>query len=516
MTVLVSVLGDQLSLDLSALRDADPAQTVVLMVEVADETTYVRHHKQKLAYILSAMRHHAAALREAGWRVDYVELEEPDNAGSFTGELARAIQRHAPDRIIVTEAGEWRVAAMLDQWQTLFGLPVEIRPDTRFLASHADFDAWADRQTGRLVMEGFYREMRIRYDLLLEADDKPTGGRWNFDKENRKPAATDLFMPQPLRFSPDAITQDVLALIERRFPGNPGSLHPFEWAVTAEDAARQADTFFAHAMAQFGAYEDAMLTGERHLWHSILSPYLNSGLLDPLDLCRRAEAEYSAGRAPLNSVEGYIRQILGWREYMRGIYWREGPDYVQRNFFGHTRNLPSWYWTGETDMHCQREAIGQTLATAHAHHIQRLMVTGNFALLIGADPIQVHQWYLEVYVDAYEWVELPNTLGMSQFGDGGLLGTKPYVSSGAYIDRMSDYCGHCRYDVKQRVGPDACPFNALYWDFLARHEDKLGDNPRLRMPYRNWRRWSAKLQDETRAQAATFLANLDAGGPDGY
>ena len=515
MTVLVPILGDQLTPSISSLLGADPADTVVLMTEVADETSYVRHHKAKLAYILSAMRHHADALRLAGWQVDYVRLDDPDNSGSFTGEIARAIQRHAPDRIAVTEAGEWRVAAMLDQWQTLFGIPVDIRPDRRFLATHANFADWAARQSGRLVMEGFYREMRVRYGLLLDGG-KPTGGRWNFDKENRKPAQADLLMPHPLAFVPDAITRDVLDLVAARFPDHPGSLAGFSWAVTAADAERQAAYFFRHALPQFGDFEDAMLTGERHLWHSILSPYINSGLLDPLDLCRRAEAEYRTGRAPINSVEGYIRQILGWREYMRGIYWREGPAYVERNFFAHTRKLPGWYWTGETDMHCLKEAIGQTLATAHAHHIQRLMVTGNFALLIGADPRQVHQWYLEVYLDAYEWVELPNTLGMSQFGDGGLLGTKPYVSSGAYIDRMSDYCGHCRYDVKQRLGPDACPFNALYWDFMARHEGKLGDNPRLRMPYRTWREQSAQAQGATRAQAAAFLADLDADGPAGY
>jgi deoxyribodipyrimidine photolyase-related protein len=515
VTVLVPILGDQLSPAISALRGADPADTVVLMMEVADETTYVRHHKQKLAYILSAMRHHAGALREAGWRVDYVALDGPDNAGSFTGELARAIQRHRPDRIVVTEAGEWRVAAMLDQWETLFALPVEIRADDRFLVTHADFAEWADRQRGRLVMEGFYREMRVKTGLLLDGG-KPAGGRWNFDKENRKPASTGLFMPTALRFAPDAITQEVLDLVSRRFPNNPGGLDGFDWAVTAAEAEAQADSFFAHALADFGAYEDAMLTGERHLWHSILSPYINSGLLDPLDLCRRAEAEYRAGRAPLNSVEGYVRQIIGWREFMRGIYWREGPDYVRRNFLEHTRNLPSWYWTGETDAHCLKEALGQTLATAHAHHIQRLMVTGNFALLIGADPAQVHEWYLEVYVDAYEWVELPNTLGMSQYGDGGVIATKPYVSSGAYIDRMSDYCGKCRFDVKQRTGPDACPFNALYWDFLARHEDKLRSNPRLRSTYRTWDRFSAPVQQATRAQAAAFLHQLDAGGPAGY
>ena len=507
MKTLIPVLGDQLSFDVSSLDGAAPADAVVLMMEVADETTYVRHHRKKIAYILSAMRHHAAALVQAGWHVDYVRLDDPDNAGSFTGEVARAIARHAPDRIVVTEAGEWRVAAMIDAWETLIGLPVDIRADTRFVASHADFETWAATRK-ELTMEWFYRAMRARTGLLMDGA-KPAGDRWNFDKENRKPAKADLLMPRPLSFPPDAITQEVLSLVADRFADHPGSLDDFDYAVTAADAARQADAFFAHALPQFGDYEDAMLTGERFLWHSILSPYINSGLLDPLDLCRRAEAEYRAGRAPLNSVEGYVRQILGWREYMRGIYWREGPTYVDRNFLDHHRPLPAFYWTGETDMHCLAEAIGQTLATAHAHHIQRLMVTGNFALLIGADPKAVHEWYLEVYVDAYEWVELPNTLGMSQFGDGGLLGSKPYISSGAYIDRMSDYCRHCRYDVKQRTGPDACPFNALYWDFLARHRGKLGENRRLAMPYRTWDKQSEEARVATLAQAAGFLAGLD-------
>ena len=511
MKTLIPVLGDQLSPGLSSLKGAAKKDSVVLMMEVSDETTYVRHHQQKIAYILSAMRHHADALREAGWTVDYIRLDAPDNSGSFTGEVAHAVQRHAPDRIVVTEAGEWRVSAMLDAWETLFGLPVDVRPDTRFIASHADFETWAAKRA-ELTMEWFYREMRRRTGLLME-DKKPAGDRWNFDKENRKPAQADLLMPRPLSFAPDQVTRDVLALVADRFADHPGTLDGFDYAVTAADAERQAATFFAHALPQFGDYEDAMLTGERFLWHSILSPYINSGLLDPLDLCRRAEAEYRAGRAPLNSVEGYVRQILGWREYMRGIYWREGPTYVDRNFLDHHRPLPAFYWTGETDMHCMAEAIGQTLATAHAHHIQRLMVTGNFALLIGADPKLVHEWYLEVYVDAYEWVELPNTLGMSQFGDGGLLGSKPYVSSGAYIDRMSDYCRHCRYDVKQRTGPDACPFNALYWDFLARHRDKLGDNRRLAMPYRTWDKQSEDARSATLTQAAAFLAALDAAPP---
>ena len=514
MKTLVPVLGDQLTPTLSSLRHADPAETVVLMMEVADETTYVRHHKQKIAYILSAMRHHAAALARAGWTVEYVRLDDPDNAGSFTGEIARAVARHAPERIVVTEAGEWRVAAMLDSWETIFGIPVAIRADDRFVATHAEFDAWASERK-QLTMEFFYRDMRRKTGLLMDGNT-PVGDRWNFDKENRKPAKADLFMPQPHAFGPDMITKEVLALVAERFADHPGTLDGFAYAVTAEDAEKQAAYFMAKALQQFGDYEDAMLTGERYLWHSILSPYINSGLLDPLDLCRRAEAEYRAGRAPLNSVEGYIRQIIGWREYMRGIYWREGPDYVTRNFLRHTRKLPGWYWTGETDMHCLKEAIGQTLDTAHAHHIQRLMVTGNFALLIGADPAEVHRWYLEVYIDAYEWVELPNTLGMSQFGDGGLLGSKPYISSGAYIDRMSDYCGNCRYDVKKRVGEDACPYNALYWDFLARHENKLGGNQRLRMPYATWKKQNAQSRNETRAQAKTFLLALDNDGGNAY
>jgi deoxyribodipyrimidine photolyase-related protein len=508
MKTLVPVLGDQLSLDLSSLARADPAETVVLMMEIAGETTYVRHHRRKIAYILSAMRHHAAALREAGWAVEYVALDDPDNAGSFTSEVARAVQRHAPDRIIVTESGEWRVAAMLDSWETLFGIPVAIVPDTRFLCSHGDFAAWADGRR-ELRMEFFYRGMRRRSGLLMDGA-KPIGGKWNYDKDNRKPAARDLLMPRPLSFAPDAITRDVLVLVAARFDDHPGRLEDFDFAVTRADALRQQAHFLDHSLPRFGDFQDAMLTGEPWMYHAILSPYLNSGLLDPLALCREVEVRYVRGLVPLNCAEGFIRQIIGWREFVRGIYWREGPDYVQRNFLNATRPLPGFYWTGETDMHCLAQAIGQTLDHAYAHHIQRLMVTGNFALLIGADPAEVHRWYLEVYADAYEWVELPNTLGMSQFGDGGLLASKPYISSGAYIDRMSDYCRSCRYDPRQRLGEDACPFNALYWDFLDRHQDKLGDNPRLAMPYRNWQRAEPEAQAATRAQAAGFLAGLDA------
>ncbi len=508
-TTLVPILGDQLTPDIASLRDLDPDDTVVLMMELGEETTYVRHHKRKIAFILSAMRHHAERLRSLGWTVDYITLDDPDSSGSFTGEVARAIGRHDPDRIVVTEAGEFRVAAMLDAWETIFGIPVEIRADDRFIATHAEFTTWAEgRKQWR--MEYFYRDMRRKTGLLMDGA-KPIGGQWNFDSENRKPAKRDLMMPRPLSFAPDAITTDVLALVADRFADHPGKLDGFDFAVTAQDAMRQQVHFIKHALPGFGDYQDAMLTGEPWLWHSILSPYINCGLLDPLTLVQAVDAAYHAGTVPLNAAEGYVRQVIGWREFVRGIYWHEGPDYVHRNALNATRDLPDFYWTGDTDMHCLSQAIGQTLDHAYAHHIQRLMITGNFALLIGADPAKVHEWYLEVYADAYEWVELPNTLGMSQFADGGLLASKPYASSGAYINRMSDYCRSCRYDVKQRVGDDACPFNALYWDFIDRNRETLANNPRMGMPYRTFEKMSAQDQKSTLDQATRFMKMLDDG-----
>ncbi|MEK7343050.1 MAG: cryptochrome/photolyase family protein [Pseudomonadota bacterium] len=508
MTILIPILGDQLSLDLASLRAVDKREAVVLMMEVADETTYVKHHKAKIAFILSAMRHHADALRAEGWTVDYVRLDDPDNAGSFTAEVARAVERHQPSAIHVTEAGEWRVRAMLESWQDRFTIPVTIHEDDRFLCSHAEFDTWAAARK-QMRMEYFYRDMRRKAGLLLDDDGQPEGGQWNYDAENRKPAPKrDLLMPQPIRFRPDAITNEVLAMVAARFAEHIGNLEHFAFAVTRADALRQQKRFLDEALPRFGDYQDAMLSDEPFMWHSILSPYINAGLLDPLDVCREVEKRYRAGKVPLNCAEGFIRQIIGWREYVRGVYWHEGPDYGSRNALNATRDLPAFYWTGETDMHCMAQAIGQTIDHAYAHHIQRLMITGNFALLAGIDPHQVHVWYLEVYADAYEWVEMPNTIGMSQFADGGLLGSKPYAAGGAYINRMSDYCRLCRYDVKQRIGEDACPFNALYWDFIARNQSKLARNPRMAMPYRTWEKMAEKDRAAIRQQAKQFLHKL--------
>jgi deoxyribodipyrimidine photolyase-related protein len=340
--------------------------------------------------------------------------------------------------------------------------------------------------------------------------DKPTGGQWNFDHDNRKPAKPDMFRPRPPRFAPDAETQAVLDMVTHRFQhfGNPA---PFHWATDRAQALQVLDHFITHALKTFGDEQDAMLRDDPTLSHALISPYLNMGLLGPLEVCQRAEAAFHAGAAPLNAVEGFIRQIIGWREFMRGIWALQGPDYTSRNVLGHKAALPPLYWGAPTKMACLSHAVAQTRDMGYAHHIQRLMVTGNFALLAGVDPAQVHEWYLAVYIDAFEWVEAPNVIGMSQFADGGVVGSKPYVSSGAYIDRMSDYCGGCAYKVKEKSGPAACPFNLLYWDFLMRHRERFVGNPRMAQMYRVWDKMGAAHREAVLADAAGFLARLRAG-----
>ena len=503
---LVLVLGDQLSPGLSALAAGDPARDVVVMAEVRDEATYVRHHAKKIAFLFAAMRNFAQELRSQGWTVAYSRYDDPETGPSIVSELLRRAEEHGAEEVLSTECGEHRLRAVLANAP----IPVRVLPDDRFLCSRSDFEAWAEGRKA-LRMEYFYREMRRRHGILMDSD-APAGGQWNFDHDNRKPAPADPDPPAPMRHAPDATTEEVLELVERAFPDHPGALRPFWFATDRQGAQRAAAKFFREALPRFGDYQDAMVTGERFLWHSVLSMYLNAGLLEPLDLCRRAEAEWREGRAPLNAVEGYVRQILGWREFMRGIYDREGPDYVRRNHLGATRDLPAFYWdAAATDMACVKAAVDQTLEEAYAHHIQRLMVTGTFALLAGVDPHQVHEWYLAVYADAYEWVEAPNVIGMSQFADGGLLGSKPYAASGAYIDRMSDHCAGCAYSVKVKRGAGACPFNPLYWDFMHRNRDRLAGNPRMAQMYRTWDRMKDDTKAETLDSAAAILRRLDAG-----
>jgi deoxyribodipyrimidine photolyase-related protein len=504
---LVLVLGDQLTPTVSSLAAADRRRSVVLMVEVMAEATYVRHHKKKIAFLFSAMRHFAAELEEDGWTVDYRRLDQTGSKGSFASEVEQAIRRHKSDRVAVTHPGEWRVLADMKTWEKRFGVPVEIFEDDRFVASRANFKRWAAGKK-QLRMEFFYREMRRKTGLLMDGE-QPVGGQWNFDHDNRKPAKADLLMPRPHAVKPDKITRDVLDLVAARFADHIGTLEPFAFAVTRADAEEALAHFVKTTLPSFGDYQDAMLTGEPFLYHSLLSAYINAGLLDPLAVCRAVEAAWRAGKVPLNAAEGYIRQIIGWREYVRGIYWLKMPQYADENFFDHDRPVPEFYWTADTDMACVRAAVGQTIEHAYAHHIQRLMVTGNFGLLAGISPQALHEWYLMVYVDAYEWVELPNTLGMSQFGDGGVLASKPYVASGAYINRMSDYCKGCRYDVKDAVGERACPYNALYWSFLDRHRSKLEKNPRMGQMYRTWATMAPEKRKALLAKAAATLEKLD-------
>ncbi|KPF57128.1 cryptochrome/photolyase family protein [Rhizobium sp. AAP116] len=501
------VLGDQLSHSLSALADADPETSLVLMAEVMSEATYVKHHKKKIAFLFSAMRHFAEELREKGLAVRYVTLDDPQNTRSLKGELARTLADTGAASVVVTECGEWRLADEMRGWEASLGVPVEIREDDRFLCSIEDFREWRKGRK-QLRMEYFYRDMRRRHRVLLEGEE-PVGGKWNFDAENRKPPAEGLKGPKRISHRKDTITKSVLDLVEERFTGHMGSLASFHFAVTAAQAEMELQQFIDEILPTFGDYQDAMVKGEPYLYHSLISSYVNAGLLMPIDVIRRAEAAWFEGRAPLNAVEGFIRQILGWREYVRGIYWTEMPDYAGLNHLVASRPLPQMYWTAKTDMACMRGAVGDTIEHAYSHHIQRLMVTGNFAMLAGIDPVQVCDWYLAVYSDAYEWVELPNTLGMALYGDGGIMASKPYAASGKYIDRMSNFCGGCRYDPKLTTGSKACPFNALYWDFLDRNTEKLARNPRLSNMYATWRRMDPFKQDAIRKHATEVLDRLD-------
>ncbi len=504
---LVLVLGDQLTPTVAALKAADRARDVVVMAEVAVETDYVPHHPKKIAFLFAAMRKFAARLQTDGWRVAYTRLDDPENAGSIGAELLRRAEEVGATEVLVTEPGEWRLIEALRDHP----LTVRLLEDDRFICTHAEFEAWAKGRKA-LRMEFFYREMRRKTGLLMEGD-QPEGGQWNYDHDNRKGPPKGLFGPVPPRFDHDDVTEEVLNLVETRFDTRFGNLRPFWFATEPAQAEPALDHFIAHALPKFGDYQDAMVTGQDFLFHSVLSVYINAGLLDPLEVCRRAEAAYRAGDAPLNAVEGFIRQIIGWREFVRGVYFHEGPDYAQRNVLDHSRKLPPVYWGGETRMRCMKEAVGVTRREAYAHHIQRLMVTGNFALLAGIDPGEVHEWYLAVYADAYEWVEAPNTVGMSQFADGGVVGSKPYVSSGNYIDRMSDYCKTCDYGVKIKTGPDACPFNLLYWHFLIRHRDRFAQNPRMAQMYRTWDRMADDRRAQVLADADALLKRLEQGQP---
>ncbi|MEQ9410493.1 MAG: cryptochrome/photolyase family protein [Fuerstiella sp.] len=495
MRNLVLVLGDQLDHTSSAFDSFDVERDVVWMAEVAEETTHVWCHKLRITLFLSAMRHFRDELIRKKRSVEYHEMSPhaSDDVGTSLGEvLATDAARLKPERLVMTEPGDDRVRRQLQQVADDLGLNLEIRPDRHFYCSVDEFADYAEGRSG-LMLEYFYRHLRKKHDVLMDGDE-PAGGQWNFDHDNRDSfgRAGPGELPQQKTFAPDTVTADVIQLVKARFADHPGSAEHFTLPVTRRQAKAFLKHFIEHALPDFGRWEDAMWTDEAFLYHSRLSAPLNMKLLNPRECVQAAVDAFRTGHAPLQSVEGFVRQILGWREFIRGVYWLKMPGYQQLNHLDHQLELPSFFWDGETEMNCVRQSMQHVINHGYSHHIHRLMVLGNFAQLWGADPRLFHEWHMAMYLDAVDWVSLPNTLGMSQYGDGGIVGTKPYCSSGNYINKMSNFCKGCRFDYRKRVGDDACPFTTLYWEFMDRHHDRLKENQRMKFPLSNLRKMRQK------------------------
>jgi deoxyribodipyrimidine photolyase-related protein len=498
---ILLILGDQLDLRMPALRRLERERDVVLMAEVAGEAEHVPSHRQRTAVFLAAMRHFALDLQERGFRLRYVRLDDRGNTQSLGSELTRALKRLRPARVVVTRPGEHRVEQALRKACKEGSVDLLVEPDASFTCTTAEFNEWASGGRRNLVMEHFYRNRRKSLGLLLAPDGGPEGGRWNFDDENRKSLSGPPGVRPPYEPVMDAITREVLDLVRTRWPEAPGRLGRLRWPVTRKQALRALRDFVRHRLPSFGPFQDALWTGEPFLYHSLLSSALNLKLVRPEECVAVAIGAYRGSAAPINSVEGFVRQLIGWREFIRGVYYREGPEYIARNELDHQGELPAFYWTAETEINCLRHCIGEVIQHGYGHHIARLMVIGNFALIAGIHPRLVHEWFLAMYVDAVEWVTAPNVIGMSQHADGGVVGTKPYAASGRYIDRMSDYCRSCRFDVKRRTGPNACPFNTFYWDFLLRHEKRFRANHRMVFAMRNADRLERSERRRIRDQA---------------
>jgi deoxyribodipyrimidine photolyase-related protein len=497
---LVVVLGDQLDLDSAALADIDPARDAVWMAEVAHEADVVWSGKPRIALFLAAMRHFRDALRARGLRVEYRALDTHPHE-TLEAALSADLARLRPERVIAVPPGEWRLAQSLPQACRDAGIPWSERPDLHFYATPAEFADWA-RGKRELRLEFFYRWLRKREDVLME-DGQPVGGRWNFDTENRGAFAKagPGLLPAPQAFAPDALTREVIDLVDARFAERPGRLDAFDWPVTAAQAEEALADFVEYRLPLFGRYQDAIWAGEPWLYHSRLSAAMNLKLLSPRRVVEAAIMAWRAGRAPIEAVEGFVRQILG---------------FLDDNALQADQPLPALYWTGETRMACMHDALRQTLDLGYAHHIQRLMVTGLFSMLVGVRPREIHAWYLAAYVDAVEWVELPNVLGMSQYTDGGKMVSKPYAASGKYIQRMSNHCAGCPFDPAEALGPKACPFTTLYWDFLARHAARFRDHPRAGMQWRNLDRIPAERLQAIRERAARLREALAKPGDGRY
>lgn len=505
---LIVVFGDQLDLKSSVFDGFEQNQDMVWMAEADNESTHVWTHKQRITLFLAAMRHFRDALQERGDRVHYTQLDDSKKTNRLSERLGVDLRSLEPERVIACRPGEWRILEGLEKVCQANEVDLEIREESHFYTTPEDFATHAEGRKS-LRMEFFYRELRKRFNVLMEKNGQPEGDAWNFDKDNRGNFGKS--GPEAPGAGPahraDAVTREVIDLVNERFAGHPGSLDQFTWPVTRAEARRDLDHFIKERLPTFGKYQDAMWQDEPWLYHSLISSSLNLKLLHPREVVDAAEEAYRSGHAPIAAVEGFIRQILGWREFVRGIYWMHMPDYLERNAMGAEEDLPDFYWSGETDLECLRQSIGQTLEHGYAHHIQRLMVTGLYAALLGVHPKRVHEWYLAVYVDAVEWVELPNVLGMSQYGDGGLMASKPYVATGKYIQKMSNYCAACPKNPAKRTGREACPFTTLYWDYLLRHEGKLRQNQRMSLQVKNLDRIGTEERGQIQSQAEAIRKN---------
>ena len=506
--ILYIVLGDQLSMSYAFYNNLNKRTDCIWMAEVDAEATSVWSHKARIVLFLSAMRHFRQQLKNKKIPLIYHQLDKHEFT-DLASALASDLKTHKPENVVMIEPGDYTVQQQITKTVKDAKVKLSVIPDTTFICEIPSFNDWAANKK-QLRMEYFYRFMRKTHEILMNNND-PVGGKWNFDSENRSSFGKNGPDPTPPwpAFSPDSITQDVIKLVENRFPNHPGKLSNFDWPVTSAKAQLALDDFIQYRLPKFGAYQDAMWTNEPFLYHSGLAAALNLKILEPQQVIEKAIEAYTKKRAPLASVEGFVRQILGWREFVRGVYWRYMPEYKEHNFLNAKQALPNFYWTAETDMVCLQQSIQQSLDYGYAHHIQRLMITGLFALLLGVKPKAVHEWYLAIYVDAVEWVELPNTIGMSQYADGGKLASKPYTASGKYIQRMSNYCRSCRYNPGKASGDAACPFTTLYWDFLQRHKDKFARHPRTALQWRNLDRFSQQELKTIAAQAQKIRETIN-------
>ena len=505
MSSIIAILGDQLNHNISSLKNCDKDKDIILMCEIFEECTEPKHHKKKIAFILSCMRHFACELQKSGFNVSYVKLDDSQNSHSFKSEILRFSQKLQINKVKITHPGEYRVLQSLNSLKEE-NIDLQILEDDRFLCSKDEFQNFAKSKKS-LLMESFYRTMRVKYNILMD-HNKPIGGRWNYDAENRKPPKNGLKIPDHYQSPPDEITKSVIDLVNKKFFDHFGDIEPFYFAINRSQAIQSFKQFINDRLENFGTYQDAMIQDEDFMFHSHLGFYLNNGLLEPLEVIKSVEEEYKKGRISINAAEGFIRQVLGWREYVRGVYWLKMPEYKELNFFGAKNKLPEFYWSGNTKMNCVKQCVRSTKHNSYAHHIQRLMVLGNFALIAGLDPKAVNEWYLIVYADAYEWVELPNVSGMVLFADGGILATKPYAASGSYINKMSNYCKNCSYLVKEKNGANACPFNYLYWNFLIENKAALSKNHRMTIIYRVLEKFDKEKIKNIKNDSRIFLESL--------